>query len=114
MQAICKDLNLHVNPPKYTQDSVLPQPQQLYQTVFVTGQRTTNGMLNQPSHQTFHMDKVMKAMRQQGVAAESFRNVEIVAPHLRSQILAGKDINLALLLMPSNESTSDHRRVDFE
>ena len=79
-----------------------------------TVQRTTNGILNQPSHQTFDMDKVMRTMRQPGVAAESFRNVEIVAPHLRSQILAGKDINLALLLMPSNESTSDHRRVDFD
>ena len=29
-------------------------------------------------------------------------------------ILAGKDIHLALLLIPSNESTTEHRRVDFD
>ena len=79
-----------------------------------TEERNINGMLNQTSHQTFDMDKVMRTIRQPGVAAESFRNEEIVAPHLRSQILAGKDINLALLLIPSNDSTTEHRRVDFD
>ena len=57
-----------------------------------TVERNINGMLNQKSHQTFDIDKVMRTMRQSGVAAESFRNVDIVAPHLRSQILAGKDL----------------------
>ena len=79
-----------------------------------TVERNINGMLNQTSHQTFDMDKVMRTMRQPGMAAESFRNIEIVAAHLRSQILAAKDINLALLLIPSNESTTEHRRVDFD
>lgn len=77
-------------------------------------QRSVSGMMNSHSHQAYDMDKVMAAMRQPGVAAENYRNMEIVSPHLRSQILAGKDINLALLLMPNNETTSEHRRVDFD
>ena len=56
----------------------------------------------------------MRTMRQRGVAVESFRNVEIVAPHLRSQILACKDICLALLFMPINEPKIEHRHVDLD
>lgn len=77
-------------------------------------QNTFSGMMNCNSQQFYDMDKVMAAMRQPGVAAENYRNMEIVSPHLRSQILAGKDINLALLLMPNNDTTSEHRRVDFD
>ena len=77
-------------------------------------QNTFSGMMNSNSHQFYDMDKVMAAMRQPGVAAENYRNMEIVSPQLRSQILAGKDINLALLLMPNNDTTSEHRRVDFD
>ena len=53
-------------------------------------------------------------LRQQGVPAERYRNVEVVSTHLRNQIIAGKDINLALLLIPNNESTSEYRRVNFD
>ena len=53
-------------------------------------------------------------LRQQGVPAERYRNVEVVSTQLRNQIIAGKDINLALLLIPNNESTSEYRRVDFD
>ena len=31
--------------------------------------------------------------------SEQYRSVEVVSPNLRNQILSGKDINLALLLM---------------
>ena len=75
-------------------------------------QRNVNAIMN--SQHPYDMEKVMATMRQPGVAAESFRNVEIVSPHLTSQIIAGKDINLALLLMPNTETTSEHRRVDFD
>ena len=75
-------------------------------------QRNFNTMVNGQQH--YDMERVMSTMRQPGVAAENYRNVEIVSPHLRSQIIAGKDINLALLLMPNTETTSEHRRVDFD
>ena len=72
------------------------------------------GNSSQFQQQTFDMNKVLTAMNQPGVAAENYRNVEVVSPQLRSQIIAGKDINLALLLMPNNDSTSEHRRVDVD
>ena len=53
-------------------------------------------------------------LTQPGVPAERYRNVEVVSSQLRNQIIAGKDINLALLLIPNNESTSEYRRVDFD
>ena len=72
------------------------------------------GNSSQFQQQTFDMNKVLTAMNQPGVAAENYRNVEVVSPQLRAQIIAGKDINLALLLMPNNDSTSEHRRVDVD
>ena len=53
-------------------------------------------------------------LTQPGVPAERYRNVEVVSSQLRNQIIAGKDINLALLLIPNNESTSEYRRADFD
>ena len=44
--------------------------------------------------------------------SEQYRNVEIVSPNLRNQILSGKNNNLALLLMPNNDSLAEYRRVD--
>ena len=41
-------------------------------------------------------------LTQPGVPAERYRNVEVVSSQLRNQIIAGKDINLALLLIPNN------------
>ena len=52
-------------------------------------------------------------LRQQEVPAERYRNVKVVSTQLWNQIIGGKDINLALLLIPNNESTSEYRRVDF-
>ena len=49
-----------------------------------------------------------------GVLPERFRNVEVVSTQLRNQIKASKDINLALLLIPNNESTSEYRRVNSD
>ena len=69
---------------------------------------------NQFQQQTFDRNKVLTAMNQPGVAAENYRNVEVVSPQLRAQIIAGRDINLALLLLPNNVSTSEHRRVDVD
>ena len=45
--------------------------------------------------------------------SEQYRNVEIVSPNLRNQIHSGKDINLALLLMPNNDSLAEYRQVEF-
>ena len=59
------------------------------------------------------MQSALQNMRQPSVSSEQYRNVEIVSPNLRNQILSGKDINLALLLMPNNDGLADYRRVDF-
>ena len=40
--------------------------------------------------------------------SEQYRNVEIVSPYRRNQILSGKDINLALLLMPNYDSLAEY------
>ena len=45
-------------------------------------------------------------LTQPGVPSEKNRNVEAVSTQLRNQIIAGKDIYLALLLIPNNDSTS--------
>jgi hypothetical protein len=39
----------------------------------------------------------------QGVRSDSYTNVDIVSPHLQKQIIEGKDINLASLLMHNYE-----------
>ena len=52
-------------------------------------------------------------MRQPAVPSEQYRNDEIVSPNLRNQILSGKDINLALLLMPNNDNLTEYRRIDL-
>ena len=100
------DMNIAPRMPySSTQSPLIPD------SVFAV-QRNVNAVVNPQHH--YDMEKVMTTMRQPGVPAENFRNVEIVSPQLRSQIIAGKDINLALLLMPNTESTSEHRRIDFD
>ena len=59
------------------------------------------------------MQLALQNMRQPFVSSEHYRNVEIVWPNLMNQILSGKDINLALLLMPNNDSLAEYRRVDI-
>ena len=59
------------------------------------------------------MQSALQNIRQPSVPSEQYRNVEIVSPNLRNQILSGKDINLALLLMPNNDSLAEYRLVDF-
>ena len=59
------------------------------------------------------MQSALQNMRQPSVPSEQYRNVEIISPNLRNQILSGKDINLPLLLMPNNDSLAEYRRVDF-
>ena len=61
----------------------------------------------------FDLQTTLQKMRQPGVPSEQYRNVEVVSPNLRNQILSGKDINLALLLMPNNDSLTEFRRTDF-
>ena len=59
------------------------------------------------------MQSALQNMRQPSVPSEQYRNVEIVSPYRRNQILSGKDINLALLLMPNYDSLAEYKRVDF-
>ena len=47
---------------------------------------------------------------QYGFAAESLPFVETVSPHIRRQIVEGKDANLATLLIPYHTGTN----IDFE
>ena len=61
----------------------------------------------------FDLQSTLQKMRQPAVPSEQYRNVEIVSPNLRNQILSGKDINLALLLMPNNDNLTEYRRIDF-
>ena len=42
-----------------------------------------------------------------GVSADSLPQIDIVSPQLRADILAGKDVNLALLLIPGFKSQED-------
>ena len=57
--------------------------------------------------------KALQNIRQPSVPSEQYRNEEIVSPYLRNQILAGKDISLALILKPNNDSLAKYRRFDF-
>ena len=68
----------------------------------------------QPLGSAQSLDAVYAALRTTGEPSDNFRDVDIVSQSLRQQILSGKDINLALLLIPNNESTTEHRRVDFD
>ena len=43
-----------------------------------------------------------------GVRSDSFTNVDIVSPNIQRNIIAGKDINLATLLMPNYEAPQTH------
>ena len=70
--------------------------------------------LIQPANTVNQHAGVCSILSQPGVPAERFRNVEVVSTQLGNQIIAGKDINLALLLIPNNESTSEYRRVNFD
>ena len=72
---------------------------------------TATNIHNGQSNASVDVDGIL---RQQGVPAERYRNLEVVSTQLRNQIIAGKDINLALLLIPNNESTSEYRRVEFD
>ena len=70
--------------------------------------------LIQPANTVNQHARAGSILSQPGVPAERFRNVEVVSTQLRNQIKAGKDINLALLLIPNNNSASEYRRVDFD
>ena len=39
----------------------------------------------------------------QGIRSDSFTNVDIISPNIQKQIIEGKDINLASLLIPNYE-----------
>jgi hypothetical protein len=43
-----------------------------------------------------------------GVRSDSFTNVGIFSPNIQRNIIAGKDINLATLLMPNYEAPQTH------
>lgn len=45
---------------------------------------------------------------QHGVRSDSFTNIDIVSPSLQRQIIEGKDVNLASLLIPNYECPKSH------
>lgn len=85
---------------------------------FLSGRQTFNGVITSQQNvsQPINIASMdySNLLAQQGVPAEKYRNVEVVSTQLRNQIIAGKDVNLALLLIPNNESTAEYRRVDFD
>ena len=46
-----------------------------------------------------------------GVRSDSFTNIDIVSPSLQRQIIEGKDVNLASLLIPNYECPKSHTAI---